>query len=64
MFEGLKSDIEGQLEQYLTESRQDVIAVFENWWDKYSVTTCEIEGERDMAKARLDGFLEELGYVE
>ncbi len=64
MLDGLKSDIEGQLEQYLTESRQDVIFIFENWWDKYSVTAREIEGERDRAKARLDGFLGELGYVE
>ena len=64
MLEGLKSDIEGQLEQYLTESRQDVIFIFENWWDKYSVTAREIEGERDRAKVRLDGFLKELGYVE
>lgn len=63
MLDGLKSDIEEHLEQYLTESRQDVIAIFENWWDKYSVTAREIEDERDRAKARLDGFLEELGYA-
>jgi len=56
MLDGLKSDIEEHLEQYLTESRQYVISIFENWWDKYSVTAREIEEERDRAKARLMAF--------
>ena len=35
----------------------------ESWWCKYRVTLRDIEGERDGAKAKLDGFLEELGYA-
>ncbi len=38
-------------------------SAFENWWDKYRVTLRDIEEERDAAKGRLDGFLEELGYA-
>lgn len=59
----LKLDIEKHLEQYLTESRHELITVYENWWDKYMVTAREIEEDRDNAKAKLDGFLEELGYA-
>ncbi|HJH31826.1 MAG TPA: hypothetical protein C5S50_06545 [Methanosarcinaceae archaeon] len=33
-----KRDIDGQLEQYLTESRPDAISISGNWLDKYSVT--------------------------
>jgi type I restriction enzyme M protein len=58
----LKTDIDKYLDQYLTESRQDLINIYENWWDKYMVTAQEIETERDSARAKLDGFLGELGY--
>ncbi len=56
-------DLARQLERYVTAHRQAVIAAVENWWDKYKVTAREIEAERDAAKAKLDGFLKELGYV-
>jgi type I restriction enzyme M protein len=46
----------------LTAHRQKAVAAVENEWDKYRVTLRHIDGERDAAKARLDGFLEELGY--
>lgn len=59
----LKLDIEKHLEQYLTESRQELITIYENWWDKYMVTAREIEEDRDNAKAKLGGFLEGLGYA-
>lgn len=50
------------LERYLTQSRRELVAVFENWWDKYRVTAREIEAERDAAKERLETYLRELGY--
>jgi type I restriction enzyme M protein len=50
------------LERYLTQSRQELVTIYENWWDKYRVTAREIEAERDAAKERLDGYLRELGY--
>jgi type I restriction enzyme M protein len=50
------------LERYLTQSRQELVAIYEIWWDKYRVTAREIEAERDAARERLDGYLRELGY--
>ena len=35
----------------------------EIWWDKYRVTFRDIVKERDEAAAKLDQFLEGLGYV-
>lgn len=63
VFLKLKEGIDQYLEQYLTEMRNQIIAIYETWWDKYRVTAREIEGERDLAKAKLDGFLGELGYA-
>jgi type I restriction enzyme M protein len=59
----LKADLEKELTRYVTTHRQRLIASLENLWDKYKVTLRDIEGQRDAAKARLDGFLKELGYV-
>lgn len=58
----LNSRLIDGLETYLTRSRQELITVFENWWDKYRVPMREIEAERDKAKERLDTYLRELGY--
>jgi type I restriction enzyme M protein len=58
----LKTDIDKYLDQYLTGSKQDLINIYENWWDKYMMTAQEIEAERDSARTKLDGFLGELGY--
>jgi len=51
-----------ELERYITQSRQELVALYENWWDKYRVNLLEIESERDEAKERLDSYLKELGY--
>lgn len=40
-----------------------MVEAFENGWDKYRVTLRDIEGEREETRERLEGFLEELGYV-
>jgi len=58
----LKERLEAGLERYLTQSRRELVAAYENWWDKYRVTAREIEAERDAAKERLDTYLRELGY--
>jgi type I restriction enzyme M protein len=52
-----------ELERYATEKRQALVEALETWWDKYRVSLRELEAERDAAKARLDGFVEELGYA-
>ena len=58
----LKGELEKELDRYVAAHRQRVFAAVENWWDKYRVTLRDIERDRDAAKARLDGFLKELGY--
>lgn len=58
----LSSRLNDGLETYLTRSRQELVSVFENWWDKYRVPMRVIEAERDEAKERLDSYLRELGY--
>lgn len=58
----LKADLEKELARYVAAHKQQVVVALENEWDKYRVTLTDIEGERGKAKARLDGFLTELGY--
>ena len=43
--------------------RKQIVAAFENWWDKYRVTLTEIESKRDAAAKALQGFLKGLRYV-
>lgn len=57
-----KDELDKYLEQYLTESRQEFIAAFHNWWDKYNTPAKTIEAERDAARTKMNEFLEELGY--
>ncbi len=59
----LRGDLRQEVERKVGAHRQAVLAAVECWWDKYRVTLRDIEGERDDAKARLDGFLKELGYA-
>ena len=59
----LKADLRRELDRRVVAHRQAVVAAVEGWWSKYRVTLRTIEGERDAAKGRLDGFLKELGYA-
>jgi type I restriction enzyme M protein len=59
----LKGDLARELDRRVAAHRQAVVSAVEGWWGKYRVTLRDIEGERDAAKARLDGFLKELGYA-
>ena len=59
----LHNDMRAIVERYVAAQRKAVVAVFENWWDKYRVTLIEIEGRRDAAAQALRGFLEGLRYV-
>lgn len=59
----LHDDVAALLQRYVREQRQAAIAAFETWWDKYKVTLGDIEANREEAVQRLDGFLQELGYV-
>jgi type I restriction enzyme M protein len=59
----LRNDMQAILERYTNAQRQQVVAAFENWWDKYRVTLTSIEGERQVASEKLQRFIRELGYV-
>lgn len=59
----LHNDMQEIVERYMTVQRKQIVAAFENWWDKYRMTLTEIEGKRDEATKALQGFLRELKYV-
>lgn len=59
----LHNDMQTIVERYMTEQRKQIVAAFENWWDKYRVTLTEIEGKREEAAKALRGFLKGLRYV-
>ena len=58
-----RDEIAVQLEHYVTDHRQQVIAAIENWWDKYSVTLQDIEQKRDEVAQQLVGYLKRLRYL-
>ncbi|CAD5366522.1 Type I restriction-modification system, DNA-methyltransferase subunit M [Rubrivivax sp. A210] len=59
----LRSDMQAILARYIGAHRQKVVATFENWWDKYSVTLTEVETAREHAEASLRDFLQRMRYV-
>jgi type I restriction enzyme M protein len=59
----LHNDMRSIVDRYMAAQRKQIVAAFENWWDKYRVTLTEIEGKRDEAAKALQGFLKGLGYV-
>jgi type I restriction enzyme M protein len=59
----LHNDMRSIVERYIAAQRKQIVAAFENWWDKYRVTLTEIEGKRDEAAKALQGFLKGLRYV-
>jgi type I restriction enzyme M protein len=58
-----QTDLLTQLQRYVSEHRQLVIAAVENWWDKYQVTLGEIEQEEEKVNRELGEMLRGLGYV-
>ncbi|WP_411957238.1 type I restriction-modification system subunit M [Paracoccus homiensis] len=59
----LHDDMQKILTRYIAAQRGQIVAAFENWWDKYRVTLTEIEGARAQATDKLAEFLKGLGYV-
>lgn len=59
----LHDDMQKILTRYIAAQRGQIVAAFENWWDKYRVTLTEIEGARAEATEKLAGFLKGLRYV-
>ena len=53
----------GELNRYLNAEKRSLVAVVENLWDKYAVSSRELERERTETLKTLDGFLKSLGYL-
>jgi type I restriction enzyme M protein len=58
----LRADLDAILARYVANHRREVVAAFENWWEKYRVTLTSIEEERDAAAERLRFFWGRVGY--
>ena len=52
----------GILSRYIASQRQQIVAAFENWWDKYKMTMRQIETSKILAEEELTNFLRKLGY--
>jgi type I restriction enzyme M protein len=59
----LHAELATELDRRVAVHRQAVVARVQAWWGEYRVTLRDIEGQRSASKARLDGFLKELGYA-
>lgn len=52
-----------ELNRYLNAEKRGLIRVVENLWDKYAVSSRELESERNETLKTLDGFLKGLVYL-
>jgi type I restriction enzyme M protein len=55
--------IDQELNRYLNAEKRVLIQIVENLWDKYAVSSRELESERSVTLKTLDGFLKGLGYL-
>ncbi len=58
-----RSDLSGHLDRHVVARRVQVVAAFENWWDKYRVTLRDIEAEREGTVTSVNRILGGLGYA-
>ena len=54
--------VTNELNRYLNAEKRRLIAVVENLWDKYAVSSRELEAERTETVKTLEEFLQRLGY--
>jgi type I restriction enzyme M protein len=52
-----------ELNRYLNAEKRALIACVENLWDKYAVSSLDLEEQRTETLETLDGFLRDLGYL-
>ncbi|MCZ4558174.1 class I SAM-dependent DNA methyltransferase [Rhodococcus maanshanensis] len=57
-----QTDILMVADQRTSRHLRSITESFETWWDKYQVTLADLESERNVAAAKLAGFVKELGY--
>ena len=55
--------ISDELNRYLNAEKRQIVALFENLWDKYALSHKEILAEREITFTSLNKFLTELKYV-
>ena len=56
--------ISKQLEKYLNTEKRELIKIFENLWDKYTVPLESLNKQRGEEVKKMDEFLKGLGYYE
>ncbi|HEY9151420.1 MAG TPA: hypothetical protein VIN60_00935, partial [Anaerolineales bacterium] len=54
--------VANELERYLKSQLREVISIFENLWDKYSLSLDEINQKKNSSISKLNDFLNQLGY--
>ncbi|MFD4830288.1 N-6 DNA methylase [Streptomyces uncialis] len=59
----LRDDLASKLDGHVVRRRRELIDAYLMWESKYLVSLRDIEARREAAAARLNGFLEELGYA-
>ncbi|TVQ96852.1 MAG: type I restriction-modification system subunit M [Desulfovibrionales bacterium] len=59
----LSDIITTELDRYLVAEKRTLIQGVENLWDKYAVSSRELEAERARTLEDLDGYLKRLGYL-
>ena len=52
-----------ELERYLNAEKRELIQGVENLWNKYAISSQQIEQQREKTLEELNGFLEGLGYM-
>lgn len=55
--------VNNELNRYLNAEKRELIQVVENLWDKYAISSCEMESDRSKTLKTLDEFLKGLGYL-
>jgi len=55
--------VEAELNRYLNAEKRALVRIVENFWDKYAVSSRQLEAERSETLKTLDGFLQGLGYL-
>lgn len=55
--------VNNELNRYLNAEKRGVVKVVEKLWDKYAVSSRELEIEQNKTLKTLDGFLRGLGYL-
>ena len=55
--------VHAELERYLNTEKRNLVSSVENLWDKYAVSSRELDAERDATMKTLDEFLAKLDYL-